>query len=621
MSGNAARVARVLRKPPSYVARRALDEALTELERLRAPARGARFDDSALLRATRAGSLDALWARSVERAPRFAIPPPPNVVEAAEAAVARRIDLLGSGPIELGTPIDWLSDPTTGVRWPTGYAPRLEYVRAGIADVKLPWEISRVQWLLPAGQAYALGGDERYAAAVRDVLDEWIEANPYAMTVNWSVTMEPALRILTWSWLLGALGRSEAWSDERFAGRFLRALWLHGDYTSRHLERSDVNGNHFTSNAAGLVFAGLLFDHAPWADGGWQLLLEELPRQVHPDGVDFEASSAYHRLVGELFTLPALYRAQLGLEVPHGYRRQLEAMARVTLALTGPDGLGPTWGDSDDARALPLDGRAARDHSGFPELLAVTGPRAASASFPHGGLYVLAQGSDHVAIDGGPVGLAGRGGHGHNDCLSFEASLEGVRVIVDSGTFVYTRDPAARNAFRSTRAHNTPAVDGEEQNRIPESLWLLADDAKPTALINEPFRFRGTHSGYQRLPNPVRPVRTIALDPDLHALAVADELEGTGSHRVEIPFHLAPGVEPDEPAAAEVRFGSLVLRWRGAWACDVEDTWFSPSYGTRLRTRRIVFRRTGPLARLLVVIAPADAPAAALWSWAEAIAA
>lgn len=621
MSGGAARILRVLRKPPTYVARRVLDEMLTEVERIRAPSRGAHFDDAAMLRAARAASVEELWSRSVERAPRVAVPPPPTVLEAAEAALTRRVDLLGSGPVELGTPIDWLRDPTTGVRWPSGYAPRLEYVRAGIADVKLPWEISRVQWLLPAGQAYALTGDERYAAATRDILDEWIEGNPYALTVNWAVTMEAALRILTWSWLLGALGRSDSWREERFRSRFLRALWLHGDYTSRHLERSDVNGNHFTSNAAGLVFAGLLFDHARWADDGWRLLREELPRQVYPDGVDFEASAAYHRLVGELFALPALYREQHGLDVPHDYRRQLDAMARVTLALTGPDGLAPTWGDTDDARALPLDGRPPRDHSGFPELLGVRGPRGTSAAFPHGGVYVLGQGSDQVVIDCGPVGLAGRGGHGHNDCLSFEASLGGSRVFVDSGSFVYTRDPAARNAFRSTRAHNTPAVDGEEQNRIPESLWLLADDAKPTPLVTEPFRFRGTHSGYERLPMPVRPIRTIALDPDLHALAVADTFEGIGSHRIEVPFHLAPGLVPDAPAAAEVRIGGLVLRWRGAWACDVEDTWFSPSYGTRLQTRRIVFRRTGPLIRLLVLVAPSDAPAAGLWSWAEAVAA
>ena len=147
----------------------------------------------------------------------------------ADDAVARRVDLLGSGPVELGRPIDWLTDFKTGIAWPAGYAPRLDYADLGRpSDVKVPWELSRVQWLLPAGQAFLLTGDETYAAAVRDVLDEWIAANPYAWTVNWSVAMESALRILSWSWLLGALGGSESWSDAGFRARFLRTLWLHG---------------------------------------------------------------------------------------------------------------------------------------------------------------------------------------------------------------------------------------------------------------------------------------------------------------------------------------------------------------------------------------------------------
>src|SRR6185312_7806516 len=143
-----------------------------------------------------------------------------RVLSAADDAVARRVQLLGYGPGELGRPIDWLRDPQSGDRWEPGYAPRLSYVDfARPSDVKLPWEISRMQWLLPAGQAYVLTGDERYAAAARDVIDEWIAANPYAGTINWSVTMEVALRILSWSWLLGALGRSEAWRDEGFRSR------------------------------------------------------------------------------------------------------------------------------------------------------------------------------------------------------------------------------------------------------------------------------------------------------------------------------------------------------------------------------------------------------------------
>lgn len=615
---------RALRKPPRMLARRLLDEAAVELERLRAPRRAARFGEPELLRATGEPSVDRLWERLLARAPFGpggpALPTAGRewILAAAEDAVARRVDLLGSGPVELGTPVDWLRDPKTGHCWPPGYAPRLEYARLDLpCDVKLPWEISRMQWLLPAGQAYRLTGDERYAAAARDVLDEWIAANPYAGTVNWTVTMEVALRILSWAWLLGALGGSDSWRHRGFRSRFLRALWLHGDYTARRLERSEVNGNHFTADAAGLVFAGLLFEHDHWANEGWRLLVEELPRQVYEDGVDFEASAAYHRLVGELFLLPALYREQVGLPVPVSYRERLEAMGQVTLALAGPDNLAPLWGDSDDARALPLDGRAPRDHRGFPELLGLSRGAPASAAFPHGGMYVLASGRDHVVVDCGPVGLAGRGGHGHNDCLSFEASLDGERVVTDSGSYVYTADPAERNRFRATAAHNTPRVDGAEQNRVPASLWRLEDDARPEPLLVEELRFRGSHTGYLRLADPVRPVRTLALEPGLHALLVHDTFEAVSPHEIEIPFHLEPGLAANGPNEGRVEAGRFAIRWRGAWGCAVEDCWISPSYGVRVAARRLVFRRTGAVEPLTVTIAPASVSEERLWQWAE----
>ena len=618
------RAAAALRKPPRVVLRRAIAEANVELERLRGPRRAASLDRSALLARLGAPSLDDAWAAVVGRAPfRDGLPgmtpASERVLAAADAAVAHRVDLLGSGPVDLPTPIDWSRDFVAGRSWPAGYAPRIDYVDGKGGDVKVPWELSRLQWLLPAGQAFLLTGDERYAEAARDTIVEWDDGNPYAWTVNWSVAMEPALRAITLSWLVGALGESRAWGDDGFRERLLRLLWLHGDYVARHLEWSEVRGNHFTADAAGLVFAGLLLGERGWADEGWRLLVEELPRQVHPDGVDFEASSAYHRFVCELFLLPALYREQLGLDVPSPYRERLAAMARFSAATTGPDGLVPLWGDADNARALPLDLSPVNDHRYLQPLAGIDPPPRGPAAFPHGGVYVLARGGDHVVIDCGPVGLAGRGGHGHNDCLSFEATLDGTKVVTDSGTFVYTGSPEWRNRFRGTAAHNTPLVDGEEQNRIPASLWLLENDAQPEPILVEELRFRGAHTGYLRLADPVRPVRTIALEPDLHALLVHDELDARAPHDVEIPFHLAEGIDAGAPEDGIVPLGRFTLRWRSPqpWDCTVEPAWVSPSYGVKRATHRVVFRRSGSVAPLTVVIAPSDADEARLREWAE----
>ncbi|WP_373565591.1 heparinase II/III family protein, partial [Staphylococcus aureus] len=89
----------------------------------------------------------------------------------AENALAHRVDLLGSGPKELGTQIEWHTDFKTGLSWPPRYFSDIDYNNLGRpSDVKVPWELSRLQWLIPVGQAFLLTRDDRYAAEVRDVL-------------------------------------------------------------------------------------------------------------------------------------------------------------------------------------------------------------------------------------------------------------------------------------------------------------------------------------------------------------------------------------------------------------------------------------------------------------------
>jgi hypothetical protein len=586
-----------------------------------------------------------------------------RVLAAGERAAARELELLGSEPFQLRRPADWLTDPKTGRRWEPGWARGIEYANLDApSDVKLPWEISRLGWLVPAGQAYVLTGEERYAEAAAELLDDWITANPHARTVNWACTMEPALRAIVWTWLFHVFHGSSAWADPGFRERFLATLYLHGDYTSRHLERSDVNGNHYTADAAGLVFAGLFFGGGSppacrWADTGWAILRAELPRQVFPDGVDFEASTAYHRLVAELFLLPALYRQAAGLDVSGSYRERLLAMAHFSSATIRPDGTVPHWGDEDDARALPLGGQALDDHrylsaaiqtglGGAAERLDGPGgeilwlygpdtlqrlrdaPTAARsnepAMFPHGGAYVLRGERDHVFVDCGPVGLAGRGGHGHNDITSVDATLDGVPLLLDPGTFTYTASREWRNRFRSTAFHNAVQVDGHELNRFgdPDHLWSLRDDARPVdpgvTVEGAEQTFRGGHTGYLRLPDPVSVTRTVQLDVERHRLLVLDVLDANAEHEFSARFTLpaAASVEVGEDGATIVAADRVFdVRWSG-WRGSAGRGWVSPSYGVKHEASTLDLRARGRGARLAVAFAPAG-DAAELEAWLD----
>lgn len=577
-----------------------------------------------------------------------------RIINLAENAIKHKVNLLGSGLVHLGDKIPWNKDFKNGYSWPKRTSRRIQIMDfSKNYDIKVPWELSRLQWLIPVGQAYMLTGEERYAFAVREIIEDWIKANPLGLGVNWACTMEVALRSLTLIWLFKVFHKSPSWQDNKFRSNYLKQIYLHGSFIRHNLEWSDVNGNHLTANAMGLVVIGLFFANgvAPksWSKRGWKILTDELPKQIMQDGVNFEGSTAYHRLVTELFLLPALYRLSVGLDVEEYYVQSLCKMSEFINTYSRSDGLSPLWGDADDGRTIPFGNQDKNNHGYLVtiidyvfgsnnsaispikspvEVFWTIGPKTfskqtssakipCSKAFRNSGVYILRNKDDLVFVNCGPVGMAGRGGHGHNDCLSFEASLEGHSLITDCGTFVYSADKKWRNDFRSTTYHNTPTIDGEEQNRFvdPEFLWSLYDDAKPEVRHwsnNEDIDcFIGTHSGYQRLPNPVDPVRSITLEKSTHRIIIHDRFYGNGEHKIKIPYHFSIGIKAiqDSPGIWRILSGEkeflFISQLKDNWTVTLEDGWVSPSYGIKHSTKVLNFHCQGPLDSLLVAIMPA----------------
>jgi hypothetical protein len=243
-------------------------------------------------------------------------------------------------------------------------------------------------------------------------------------------------------------------------------------------------------------------------------------------------------------------------------------------------------------------------------------PPPGSAAFASGGAYVLRAARAHVFIDCGPVGLAGRGGHGHNDILSFEAELDGTAAVSDAGCYVYTASFEDRNRFRATAAHNTPQIDDEEINRFisPDLLWFLRDDAQPLdALIREESDcvvFSGGHSGYLRLADPVEVRRTITLQNDGRRLRVQDRFGGREPHKVRVPLQLARGWRAQALEAGCARFvhdtgRGLEVLWSGsggAWQCSCGSGDIAPSYGVLERAPRLEWTASGPIAALSLAV-------------------
>jgi hypothetical protein len=633
-------------KSPGYLARRALLEARRRIRSRAFRRRLASLNASALAREAGVGALAEIWRRNdglpcrLDTGQRESLrvlyagtylAERQALVSQAGKILAHDFDLLGSGPTALGPEIDWHCDFKSGRRWDLLPAHGIDYAELGQpSDVKVPWELSRAQHFLTLGRAWVVERDELCVRELERQLRSWIKGNPVGLGVNWACTMDVALRAVSWIWALGLV--DDAPFEPVRLEEALFSLYQHGLWIAEHLEFGEVNGNHFLSDAVGLVACGALFretrDGLEWLEHGTRLLEREILAQTEEDGVDIEASVPYHRLVLELFLVGARFLTAAGREPSARYRERLRRMFAFVNAYTTPEGLSPVIGDADDGRALILGVTDIRDHryllstgavlfkeaawkgrAGrfWEDSLWLLGPGAkdvfdalesrteeVSQAFPQAGFYVLRCPDQYLFVDAGPVGFRGLGGHGHNDCLAFEWHAGGRPLLTDSGAYVYTPSVEWRNRFRSTEFHNTIRVDGEEINRFPSplALWSLRDDAQPVSVdlrlgANEDI-LEAAHTGYRRLADPVTVARTVVFSRREPRLLVRDEIVGRREHLVEFFFHAAPGAIP-QPFAGGVTFSWTdgvevrIEQMRGPAAIwEARSEWFSPSYGVKM---------------------------------------
>jgi hypothetical protein len=627
------------RRLPAVVGRYALRTARTRTRRWQLRRQRGELSDAALARAlggvTPEAAFDGFLRRffvqpetARERAgalanayPHFA----ERTRAAAEAALAHVVDLLGSGPVALGERIDWDTDFRAGIGWPRDLlGDDQDSLRLRErCDVKYPWELSRCHQWVALGRAYSLSRDARYAAEFVNQLDAWLEDNPWPWGVNWSRAMEVAVRAVNWMWAAALFADAPEFSL-RARRRWLRAMLQHGRYIRANLEYADINGNHYLSNGVGLLFLGVLLpelsDAAEWRRKGSEIVWGEIGLQVHPDGVDFEQGIGYQGLVLEFWYTCVLLCQRNGLPVPPAALERIQRMFEFVFAYTRPDGTFPQIGDNDDGRLAGIDDEPVGSHRRHlavgaamfsrPDWLAaaadalesavwlcgpgvLTQPREAcppgSKAFPDGGFYIMRSADAVTMIDAAEVGMGGIGGHGHADVLSFDLWAAGAPLLVDSGTFSYTFDPAARQAMRSTSAHNAVRIDESDTSRLAGERWLwqIANDAHPRILewssTPEHDLLVAEHDGYRRLSQPVVHRRAIAFDKRTNVWRIADELFGTGEHLVELFFHPAfePLFEPDGVIRLPASRGDLLLFPPDGLSQRRESGWISRGYGQR----------------------------------------
>ncbi len=514
------------------------------------------------------------------------------IVTFADEIRTGRYPFLGYGTVELGTRPKWNLDFKSGTEWPYVQRECRECIRHDGSDVKVPYELSRLQFLPVLAKAHVLTGDNSYRQSAKDLLSHWIQSNPVPLGVNWTIAMEAALRAMSICFLLSLLSPLRP-EEQPWLAAVVRSLAQHLLYIEANIEFSHLlSSNHYLSNVVGLYCLSMFLEGEGMAARRREYrrrIEAEMARQVYEDGGDYEASTGYQVLITQLFTTALLLmRSEASIPVAPAFVERLRMMFQFLDTVASTSSELPHVGDCDDGRSellvddlqqmvhcpvaernslrvsrlLGLGQRlfgvsaGAGDDAAWFGLTDITRTSYSEPQLNHGsprpikvlpksGIGVLQHRSAELLFFAIPNGIFGKGSHTHNDKLSFVLRVDGQEVLCDSGTGCYTREIATRNRFRSTAAHNTLMIDGTEQNRIypgPLGLFTLGNEATVSPIEEgretQGHFLRASHKGYRSLG--VTHTRTIRAVDDERAFIIEDELEGHGVHDFELNLQLAP---------------------------------------------------------------------------------
>ena len=558
-----------------------------------------------------------------------------ETIKEADEILQHRFRLLGYRGLDYGAEIDWHLDAVHGKRAPLKAWYKIDFLNFDeVGDHKVTWELNRHQHWVTLAKAWAFTGERKYIEEIERQFYSWQKANPYPIGINWGSTLEVAFRSLSWIWVRELLGANLSPKLDR---DLALGLARNGHYIERYLSTYFSPNTHLIGEALALFFIGTLCPEIPasrkWQGKGLKILTDEIQRQVRPDGVYFEQSLYYHVYALDMF-LHARALAQVNeIRLPDSYDDVLQKMLHVVevLSRNGPP-LG--FGDDDGGRlfnprrnqtehmADPLAlGACLLGNAEFSATLTeeavwlfgekavarcheLSAPELYSRAFEDAGLYVISSGGQfrsQMLLDAGPQGI-GHSGHGHADALGLLLSVNEQPFLVDSGSYVYISPGEERNQFRGTAAHNTVRIDRQDQ-AVPEAPFYWS--SLPTVVAEqwetgEQFTlFSGSHTGYQRLSDPVSHRRSVF---HLHGeyWLVRDQLLGKSEHEAEILWHFAPGVElkaDAESLHAEHNGQRLTMFGAGdsRWEATTEPGFVSPAYGEKQAAPVGIFRCKLPL--------------------------
>lgn len=496
-------------------------------------------------------------------------------------ALAGQITCLGYGLTPIPSGERWFLDTFHHYAWPDKYFARIDYVaKDKFCDVKVPWELSRLQYLiwLAEGFVFDEGKSVDYLDRFSAIVSDWLRYNPTAHGVNWACPMEVAIRAIN---LFLAYSIFAEHLDETLSNKILDSLDGHSRFIERFPEISDVPGNHYLADLAGCVFPRSVSPSFGGAEfsRGVDAFTAEARRQFEPDGCHLERAPIYHRLCLEMVAV-VLAMATRFRHVAVADLTDIVARG-VTFcnALGTPGGKLPIFGDCDSGHVLNF-GANAREFKGLQEfasgltstplpvtddlahwLFALAGMSPITTreysdekvesiyTADHSGFLSARWGDLMAVMRVGAQGLLGRAPHDHDDALSIWVTKGELDLIVEEGCHSYSLNSAVRLRNISSTAHNVVQPSGQTRFTGNQGSIVKTMRGAPTASVWNHFINDGIAHLEANLETPSRASqpfeycrRSVQMDSGIR-MTVYDEWSWKGTRAAELRWHFGEGLK------------------------------------------------------------------------------
>lgn len=460
---------------------------------------------------------------------------------------------------------------------------------ARYGDPKQTWELNRHQFV----RNWVINNLPRkhVAANFEQMITQWIEQNPYGYGMNWTSSLELALRLMSWQSAVQALGKENL--NPRVIDIIHDSTVEHARHIAAYPSLYSSANNHRIGELVGEMAAAVIFPKdqilRKRATHAWNNLQTEAKLQVSDDGVSREQAVYYHAYVLLFLRRAASYGKLLSFIVPSWFYDLVNSMQEFLDATTDAKNEWFEIGDRDDGNLLALtdwtmpaeilpDAHEAQQYSNQfsneghrnkcvastvrSPALSSTCPKGFHA-FPEGGYAIWKRKDFHLLFRAGNFGYPAIAAHAHCDQMAVLLKINNKDFLTDSGTYCYHDEERWRRYFKGSAAHNVVRIDQCDQAEYGGPfLWKT----NPAATIKNMNPDGATGEVTIAYPSgTVTHTRELSLSPDDSSfLIVTDTVKPTdlsSTHIYELIWNLAPGltVRPTSPQASDDIYKLAIL--------------------------------------------------------------